>query len=126
MSDTGIADRVRDALGAVRDPCMTAAGLDLSIVDLGLLRDVRVAPDRIDVDVTFTEPGCPFSHRLLDEIHRALTALPEGERTQLNIVWAPPWTPADMTPGARRQFDAARRRLGPGATRTIPVEEISR
>ncbi|MES1943930.1 hypothetical protein PC39_07444 [Salinisphaera sp. PC39] len=126
MSAPDIGDRVRNALGAVRDPCMTAAGLDLSVVDLGLLRDVRATPDRIDVDVTFTEPGCPFSHRLLDELHRALESLPEGGHTHLNIVWSPPWTPADMTPAARHQFDAARRRLGPGATRTIPVEEISR
>lgn len=105
---------------------MTAAGLDLSIVDLGLLHDIRIGPESIDVDMTFTEPGCPFSHRLLDAVHCALDSLSEGNRTRLNIVWTPPWTPADMRPKARRQFDAARNRLSPSVTRTIPIEEISR
>ncbi|TQF00623.1 MAG: metal-sulfur cluster assembly factor [Spiribacter salinus] len=126
MSAPDIGGRVRDALREVRDPCMTAAGLNLSIVDLGLLRAVRVDADRIEVDVTFTEPGCPFSHRLLDDLHRVLDGLPEAERTRLNIVWSPPWTPADMTATARGQFDAARQQLDPKTTRTIPVKEISR
>ncbi|MEQ9010602.1 metal-sulfur cluster assembly factor [Algiphilus sp.] len=126
MSRGDIEDRVRGALDTVRDPCMTASGLDLSLVDLGLLREIRRGPEGLEVDVTFTEPGCPFSHRLMDDIHRALETLPDSERPRLNIVWTPPWTPADMRPEARRQFDAARRRLGPHATQTISIEEISR
>lgn len=124
MSGADVSTRIRDALDTVRDPCMTSAGLNLSIIDLGLLRDVRLGTDHIDVDVTLTEPGCPFAHRLLDDIHRALDTLQEGERMQLNIVWIPPWTPDDMQPEARRQFDSARRRLSPSVTQTIPLKEI--
>lgn len=120
---------VERALEAVLDPCMTAAGLELSILDLGLVREIRMAAGGIEIEMTFTEPGCPFTHRVLDRIHRVLGALPGTGAIRVTPVWTPPWTPADMRPEARRQLEASRRRLitsRAGHRTVIPIQDATR
>ena len=55
--------RVLDRLGTVVDPCMEAAGLGLSLVDLGIVRNVDVTPETITVALGLTEPGCGLHPR---------------------------------------------------------------
>jgi metal-sulfur cluster biosynthetic enzyme len=76
------------ALGEVWDP-----ELALDVVSLGLVYDVRVQGERIEIDMTLTTPGCPVSEQLPAEATEAVQrALPDADVT-VNLVWDPPWTP---------------------------------
>ncbi|MDX1611684.1 MAG: metal-sulfur cluster assembly factor, partial [Candidatus Thermoplasmatota archaeon] len=85
-------DEVWAALESVDDP-----ELPLSIVDMGLIYDVRVEPEQgggahVEVDMTFTAMGCPAMDLLRGDVHEALADLEGIDEVQLRTVWDPPWT----------------------------------
>ena len=83
---------IYEALDTVKDPCMGAAGLDLSIVDLGLVYGVEVAGGVVNVEITFTEIGCIFTHVISSEVYDAVGALDGVESVELTPRWLPIWT----------------------------------
>ncbi len=94
---------VREALGGVWDP-----ELGLDVVSLGLVYDIRVEGDVIEVDMTLTTPGCPVSEQLPAEAQTAAQAAVPDARVQVNVVWDPPWTPELLCPEALQQLGYAR------------------
>ena len=81
---------VMDALDEVEDP-----ELNLSIVELGLVYDVRFESkegiQHAEVDMTLTSPGCPAAAEIMAAAHRA--ALKAVESVHINLVWSPRWDP---------------------------------
>lgn len=93
-------DAVRAALQGVEDP---EAGM--SIVDLGLVYDVAVAPGRVQVAMTMTSPACPAAPYLVDEARAAIAGIaPADTEVQVDLVWEPPWTPDRMSAEAQGRF----------------------
>jgi len=90
------AGQVWQVLATVEDP-----ELPVSIVDLGLVRGVRVEGDDVTVEVTFTAMGCPCVEWIREDIRARLARLPGVRRVDVRVVWDPPWTPADIRPPAR-------------------------
>jgi len=81
---------VLEALDEVEDP-----ELHLSIVELGLVYDVRFEEKEglthAEVDLTLTSPGCPAAPEIMAAAHRA--ALNAVESVHINLVWTPRWDP---------------------------------
>lgn len=101
--DPAAHDVANRTLAEVWDP-----ELGIDIVSLGLIYDVRIDGDRIDVDMTLTTPGCPVSEQLPAEAHAALQrALPDSTIT-VNVVWDPPWSPANISPLALARLSRGR------------------
>ena len=86
---------VRAMLMDVFDPEM-----GVSIVDLGLIYEIRISGDRIDIDMTLTTPGCPLAAELMADIKKVLKSLDGINDVKINLVWSPPWTPDMMTDDA--------------------------
>ena len=85
------------ALAGVVDPEMA-----LSIVDLGLVRRVRVDTGRVHVAMTMTSAACPVADVIVDDLGEALAPLaPAGAEVEVELVWEPPWTPQCMNRRAR-------------------------
>lgn len=77
----------------------------MNIVDLGLVYDVIITDNKLQVDLTMTTPACPMGEMILDDARQALKELvPEGVEIELNLVWDPPWSPDMMTEHARQHF----------------------
>ena len=86
------------ALAQVVDP-----ELALSIVDIGLIREVSVDEDIARVRMTMTSAACPVTDVIVDDVHEALDrALPPGRAVEVVVEWEPPWTPDSMSERARR------------------------
>ena len=83
-------EEVMTALEEVEDP-----ELDISIVELGLVYDVRFEDKdgvtHAEVDMTLTSPGCPAAEEIMAAAHRA--ALKAVESVHINLVWSPRWDP---------------------------------
>lgn len=80
---------VREALASVADPCLAAAGIGGSVLDLGLVQDLRLDDaGRVEIDLSLTEMGCAFTHHLLDTVARRVEAV-DGV-TSVTVV--PTWT----------------------------------
>lgn len=93
------------ALREVRDP-----ELPVSLVDLGLIYDVRRAGARVEVDLTFTATACPCMDFIRQDITERLVAEEGIDDVVIEHVWDPPWTASRMTPEGRallRQFGVA-------------------
>ena len=96
--------QVLAALGNVWDP-----ELGLDVVSLGLVYDVRVDDDVVEIDMTLTTPGCPVSEQLPAEAEAAVRdALPDAN-VRVLVVWDPPWTPERLSPVALERLGFARR-----------------
>jgi Predicted metal-sulfur cluster biosynthetic enzyme len=89
-------DQVKLALRRVKDP-----DLNLNIVDLGLVYGIAVDGATVRIDMTLTSPGCPSGAEIMTDAETELKAVPGVEKVEVNLVWAPFWTPEKMEPRVR-------------------------
>ena len=79
-------------LDEVEDP-----ELELSIVELGLVYDVRFetkdAVMHAEIDLTLTSPGCPAAPEIMAATHRAALLTDGLDSVHINLVWSPRWDP---------------------------------
>jgi metal-sulfur cluster biosynthetic enzyme len=78
------------ALSRVYDPCCREKGI--SVVDMGLLRSVRVHERHAKVELMLTSGWCPFASRVLTDVDEAIRAQPGIESCEVDIVWDEAWT----------------------------------
>jgi ring-1,2-phenylacetyl-CoA epoxidase subunit PaaD len=102
-----LAERARTVLQLVKDPEVPV----LSIVELGIVREVQADPDSRSVTVTITPTysGCPAMKVIEDEITAVLTRAGFSE-VKIETVYAPAWTTDWIPEHAReklRQFGIA-------------------
>lgn len=96
------------ALEEVNDP-----ELPISLVDLGLIYDVRRsdgAADGVIVELTYTAMGCPCTAFIRQDIVDRLLREDDVARVEIVEVWSPAWTRARMTEKGRtlmRSFGVA-------------------
>lgn len=73
---------VRSALAEVVDP-----EYPVSVLDLGLVRDVEVRGSTVRVDVTYCSLGCPCIDLIEDDIRERLLALDDVEHVEVREVF---------------------------------------
>jgi len=89
-------DQVKIALRRVKDP-----DLNLNILDLGLVYEIRVDGNAVAIDMTLTSPGCPSGPEIMTDAERHLKAIPGVGDVAVNLVWSPFWTPDRIEPRVR-------------------------
>ncbi len=101
MSRTLDVEAAREALETVKDPEVPV----LSIVDLGILRDVQVEGDTAIVTITPTYSGCPAMDHIRGRVEETLLAV--GFRTaEVRTVLSPAWTTDWMSESGKRRLEA--------------------
>lgn len=92
--------RIIAALAGVPDP-----ELDLSIVELGLVHDIRVdSSGNIGVTLSLTTPECPFIRHLGSSALAAIKKVPGARRIEVKLDPAIPWDPSRLGPEARARY----------------------
>jgi metal-sulfur cluster biosynthetic enzyme len=94
------------ALREVLDP-----EFPISVVDLGLVYDIRRDAGRVEVDVTFTAMACPCMDFIKDDVRERLEREPGVDEVVVQVVWDPPWTRERLSERAREEL----RRFGVAA-----------
>ena len=89
-------DAIRDSLRQVKDP-----ELGLSIMDLGLVYDVKVDKGDVHVRMTLTSPGCPAGGQIMSDTQAAVQQLDGVGNVEIELVWEPMWTPDRIDPRVR-------------------------
>lgn len=90
------------ALGRCYDPCCKEK--QISVVDMGLVEEVRVAGPRVDIDIILTSGWCPFSMHLLTMMEQEVSALEGVDDVRVNITWGTVWTPDRLSESARARL----------------------
>ncbi len=92
-------DDLLDALREVNDP-----EFPISVVDMGLIQEIRREGAGVHVQITFTAMGCPAMEMILDDVRERLLREPDVENVNLEIVWDPPWTKARLSDAGRESL----------------------
>ena len=85
-----------DALREVMDP-----EIPVSLVDLGLIYDIRREGGTVEVDLTFTATACPCMAFIHFDIQDRLKREPGVEEVVVKEVWSPAWTKGRVSPEGR-------------------------
>jgi ring-1,2-phenylacetyl-CoA epoxidase subunit PaaD len=88
------------ALGEIADPEIPV----ISLVELGVVRDVRVDDDRVHVEFTPTFLGCPALEVMRDAIAERISEL--GAEPEIEVVLDDSWSTDRITPEGRRKLRA--------------------
>lgn len=88
---------VIDVLKNVYDP-----EIGVNVVDLGLIYEVDVSQDVVNVNMTLTAPGCPMHDMISRTAEMAIETLEGVKEAHVSMIWDPPWTPDRITDEGRR------------------------
>ena len=81
---------IRSALETVMDP-----EIGLSVIDLGLIREIKIEPGKTLVRMMLTTPFCPYAPQMIADVKQATeSALPQACEVELMPdAWSPDLMP---------------------------------
>ncbi|MGB9681376.1 MAG: metal-sulfur cluster assembly factor [bacterium] len=74
-------EMILDSLKEVYDP-----ELGINVVDLGLIRDVKINDGDVNIDMILTIPGCPLRDYLLSQVKETVENLEGVESVTVNLL----------------------------------------
>ena len=86
--DEGLAECLREVL----DP-----EIGLNVVDLGLVYSAHRTPWSIEVELTLTSRACPLGELVVSQVQDRLAITFPGVEQNVQLVWAPTWSPDLIT-----------------------------
>lgn len=92
-------DPLWDALREVSDPEM-----GISLVDMGLVVEARMAGGAAHIKLTYTAMGCPATEMIEDDVRARLLQVPGVDAVEIETVWEPVWTKARLTAEGRDEL----------------------
>jgi probable FeS assembly SUF system protein SufT len=93
----GIAvDQVWQALDTIFDP-----EIPVSIVALGLVYDVNVVDQSVNINMTLTAPGCGMGPVLVDDVKYRVAIVPNVGEVNVELIFDPPWNREMMSEEAQ-------------------------
>jgi metal-sulfur cluster biosynthetic enzyme len=91
--DKAKADQVREALREVVDP-----EIGLNIIELGLIRDLDLQPEKATVKMILTTPFCPYGPAIMEETRKKVADVTgTGAAIEMGTEL---WEPSMMEEGA--------------------------
>jgi metal-sulfur cluster biosynthetic enzyme len=110
-------DTITAALREVYDPC--CADRAISIVDMGVVEDVRQEGSHVDVDLVLTTGWCPFVSSMSTAIPERLTQIDGVETVDVKTVWDPVWTQERLSDSAKAKLAMPLEQLEPYRQRRL-------
>jgi ring-1,2-phenylacetyl-CoA epoxidase subunit PaaD len=93
--------RIWDALNEVMDPEIPV----VSVVEMGIVRDVEILGETVVVSMTLTFAGCPALEVIRAEIVSKLAEI-GIERAEVKTVLSPPWSSDWITAAGRAKLES--------------------
>jgi len=75
--------------------------LNISIVDLGLIYEVKTKNGNVEILMTLTTMGCPLFSLIEDEVKKEIGKIPGVKKVAVKLTFEPPWSAERMSKGAR-------------------------
>lgn len=81
--------------------------IPLSLVEMGMIYDVREDEGQVTVEMTYPCMGCPAYRMLQDDISDCLLEVDGVEDVDVEVVWDPVWSKDRLDEDARRKLQEA-------------------
>src|SRR5258706_14596756 len=95
----GATIKPEDVIEVLR-PCFDPE-IPVNTVGIGLIYDIAIKPDRVDIKMTLTALGCPMAADVMADVRDHLLTLPGVTQADVDIVYEPMWAPERMSEEAR-------------------------
>jgi FeS assembly SUF system protein len=100
MDAEELREPIIEALRTVQDP-----EIPINIYDLGLIYRVDISPTgNVSIDMTLTAPACPVAGMMPVMVKDAVERVEGVGLVDVELVWDPPWSQANMSDEARLQL----------------------
>ena len=93
---------IYEALHDVYDP-----EIPVNIVDLGLVYDLVITGDAVDITMTLTAIGCPVAGEVMADVQAHVLTVPGVKACRVELSFDPPWTPDLMSEDAKWELGIA-------------------
>jgi metal-sulfur cluster biosynthetic enzyme len=94
-------DQVLEVLKTCYDP-----EIPVNIWDLGLIYDITIVDNVVNIKMTLTAVGCSLGPQLISEIQSKMLGIDGAEDCKVEMVWSPPWTPERLSEDGRLSLQA--------------------
>ena len=79
--------------------------IPVNIYELGLIYDISIKENNVNVKMTLTTPNCPVAESLPKEVKDSILEIKEVENVNLDLVWDPPWDKSMMSEAAKLELN---------------------
>ena len=79
--------------------------IPVNIYELGLIYDIKVDDNNVEVKMTLTSPNCPVAESLPKEVKDSIMEIKEVNKVDLDLVWEPPWDKSMMSEAAKLELN---------------------
>ena len=62
---------------------------------MGLIYDIKIEKDAVELLMTLTTPQCPYGPQLMDDLKKALQKDAKAKQVILKLTFDPPWKPSE-------------------------------
>ena len=92
-------EEVIDVLKTCYDP-----EIPIDLWNLGLIYEIKIADNNIDIVMSLTTPGCTMGQHMADDIKLKLEQLKNVKNINVKVVFDPPWQPEMMSNEGRKKL----------------------
>ena len=79
--------------------------IPVNIYELGLIYDIKVDDNNVEVKMTLTSPNCPVAESLPKEVKDSILKIKDVKDVDLKLVWEPPWNKDKMSEAAKLELN---------------------
>lgn len=92
-------EKILEILSSVFDP-----EINVNVVDLGLIYEVKILPEKVFVLMTLTTPTCPYGDFLVTQLESALLNSEGVKNVDVEITFDPPWDITKLSENAKDEL----------------------
>ena len=93
-------EEVMTALRDCYDPCCRDRGI--SVVDMGLIEEVRIDDASVHIEMLLTTGWCPFVANLFNMMEERVKQCEGVDQVKVQVLWDPVWTMDRLSASARQ------------------------
>tara|TARA_B100000902_G_C27021883_1_gene770035 strand:- start:216 stop:707 length:492 start_codon:yes stop_codon:yes gene_type:complete len=93
-------EQIMKILEGVMDPEVPV----LSVLDLGVIRDVKIRKSGVEIDISPTYTGCPAMDVISSSVKNAILSIGVNN-VKVNTVLTPPWTTDWISEAGRKKLE---------------------
>ena len=97
-------DSLRDALRRVVDPCSIATGVPVDLIDMGLVKDLRLDDGTAYVELMVTSPLCTQIGLIAERVREVLAEVDGVGSVEVTVDARAEWWPGMMAESARTRL----------------------
>lgn len=99
--DTNTINKLIEIFKSTYDP-----EIPINIYDLGLIYEVNIINDVMNIKLNLTAIGCPYYNKILNELKEKIKQILHITNINIEFIYDPPWNPGRMTKEGREMYKA--------------------